>query len=181
MRITTAWAESLSQNLTLRFALLCLSVAFVFSALGNFIFFSQEPLVIDRGCADTPVHFADKKHTLAEIKAFLHIAIPMRFDTQSEVKNDYLSEQEIKNRISEQAKLKKQDIRQSVIIESVDVENGLAFADRIVRVGEVRSALSLQLQYIVNRTPRTRNNPYGLVLAQVEPYKPDSKKNHINK
>lgn len=170
MKYTEAWASIAQQNLNLKritmvFIALSLTLSVLCLRLG-----SKDVVVVERGCYSKVVPLVNTNHTQEEIETFLRQAISFRFDSSVQPDDGFLSSEESKLRDQEQKDLKSKNLGQSIIVRSAkeDSDGFLIEADRVVSVGEVRSAFKFNLKAKVESRARTGSNPYGLVLATVK-------------
>lgn len=172
MRFTEAWSKVLSQNVVLRFVILCLSV----TVIGLLVVLTKvslrDPIVIERACASQTLEPVSTDRTRAEISAFIRESLAQRFDTNSVPLDGFLSQEEMQFREQEQRGLKEKEMKQRILINQVEKISGAEItvdADRILSIGPVRSALPFSLKLTVSSIVRSRGNPYGLKLVQVKP------------
>jgi hypothetical protein len=173
MRFTVAWSEVLSQNVVLRFVILCLSLSVIGLSVLAAKLVLREPLIIERACLSTALEKTSPDHTEDEISNFVKEALPQRFDTDAFPHDGFLSNEESQFREQEQKTMKEKEMRQRILINKVEKISGaevIVNCDRILSVGAVRSALSFPLRLILSSVSRTRGNPYGLRLQQVKPF-----------
>lgn len=169
MKFTTAWAKTAAQNVTLKVATVVLS-AVTISQLSVITGLSlKEPLVIERGCYSKAIQVKPADPTQEEIKSFLSEALPMRFDSNSYMKEGFLAIEETIARDKELATLKSRQMNQRVLISEVkfDGKDIQVSTDRLVSIGKVKSALPLNLKVKVEQTNRTESNPYGLIVSSI--------------
>lgn len=168
MRFPVAWANIISQNLSLRVAIIGLSITttglIFLSAKAMF----REPLIIDRGCLSNVVETAPSERSAHEISAFLKEALSQRFDTKAQ-EQVLISRPEQLARRKEQKSFAQNKISQTIVVSHVDTSSKpiLVKSDRLISVGEIRSAFKFNLNAEVATTTRTKSNPYGLVLTKV--------------
>lgn len=177
MKFTTAWANLSSENQVLKFIILILGGIACFFALTTLKLALREPLVVDRGCVTTAATLSDGKRTNDEIAAFLKDALAQRFNTTAIPHDGFISDEETSNRLKEQQDLKTRNLKQTVVVNAVQI-NGDAIsvdADRLISVGEVRSAFKFPLIVRVSATTRSLSNPYGLVLEETKALKKETK------
>lgn len=171
MRFTTAWADVLKENLNLRVGVLAL--AFTTAALGvtTVRLSLREPLLVERGCQTGALIPSDSSRNDAEIAAFVKSALASRFDTDAADARTFLSDQEFHNRVAEQQELEKKGVRQRILVNSVKVEGESISidSDRIISIGQIRSALPFPIKATVAFEARSETNPYGLLLMNVVP------------
>lgn len=170
MKFTIAWARVASENSVLKAVVLCLTVLCLFFGASSLKLALKDPLVVDRGCYSKAASVADGKRTTAEIESFLKEALAQRFDTQTVVRNDFLSDDEQILRAKEQKDLQSRKLSQRVILNSATVEGGtiIVDADRLISVGDVRSAFKFPLNVKIESVTRSEGNPYGLVVSEVK-------------
>ena len=85
------------------------------------------------------------------------------------MQGDFISLEELGNRSSEQEEMKRRNVRQRVVVSAVLKKDDayVVDADRILAVGNLRSALQFPLAVKIQRASRSFSNPYGLVLLKV--------------
>lgn len=169
MKFTTAWAKTAAQNVTLKIATLVLAAVSVVQLFVIGGLATRDLPVIERGCFSRPLQAKPVDPTKTEIEAFLIEALPMRFDSNGYLKEGFLSIEETVSREKEQTALKQRQIQQRIVVQDVKF-NGkeiLITADRLLSIGKIKSALSLNLKVIVQQSNRTESNPYGLILISV--------------
>jgi len=85
----------------------------------------------------------------------------------------FLSESEEAKRVQEQKSLSEKKITQRILVGSIaiDKEKIKVEADKLLSVGNIRSAFLFPMTVQVQRTDRTEINPYGLILSNVTPIK----------
>lgn len=178
MRFSQAWADVASQNNVLRIAVVGVSfVSFVVLMIAlKFAF--REPLLVERGCFTSVSAIQSQAQTPQEIESFIKEALAQRFNSDALVVGDYFSLEEIKNRENEQTELKRREIKQRLVVNTVKKQGDDYFvdADRILSVGQIRSAFQMPLTVSVAKNSRTSGNPYGLVLVKVSAVKMEEKK-----
>ena len=170
MRFPQAWSEIAKQNNVLRMAIVGVSVSGALALLISLKFAFKDPVIIERGCYSKVVaKAANQDPTKEDYEAFVREALSQRFDSDSNVVSDYIAIEELKNRDTEQDELKRRNIKQRVILNSINKKDDLinADSDRILSVGVLRSAFSFQLTLQIQKQARTAANPYGLVLLKV--------------
>ena len=64
-------------------------------------------------------------------------------------------------------KLKIDPTGKKSITVKVDGKEIVVTADRLLSVGKIKSALSLNVKAVVQQSNRTESNPYGLILSSV--------------
>ena len=172
MRMSSAWAKLVLENNSLKVALLGITVIALSLTMLLFIATTKEPLLIERSCFSKSVQASGAQQTKEEIEAFLHLALSQRFDSdvnETESLDVDLSEL----RIKEQKDLDARQMKQFIHVNSISGERGTyqVDADRIVSVGKLRSALRFPLSLKISSVDRSKSNPYGLLLTDVDQLK----------
>jgi len=170
MRFTTAWAKVAAQNVTLKVSTVLLAIVTITQLTVIATLASKDPIVIERGCFSRSTQAKPAEPTKDEIKAFLIEALAMRFDSSGYVKGGFLSLEETSAREKEQSVLKERQMVQRIIVNDVKVgdnQDVTVMADRLISIQKIKSALSLNMKVILQRTLRTESNPYGLILNTV--------------
>lgn len=171
MKFNLAWAKMAQENSILKTALLVLGATCTFFAICMTQLALKSPLVIERECFSKAAPLGSAKHTNVEIESFVEMALSQRFDTKDPGREVFLSTSERELRAKEQKDLLARKLVQRVVVGSVVVEDaGIKVdADRLITVGEIRSAFKFPLVVKVESVSRTTANPYGLVLSDVKP------------
>ena len=178
MRFTELWAEVLSQNNSLKWATLSLSVLSVALASCLLSLAMKEPLVFERECFSKSVTLVSASPSNAEIEKFIRLAMEKRFNTDALDVPVFLSASELDVRNREIDELSKKGMSQKVLINSVKIEKDkiTVDADRIISVAKIRSALPLPVTVKIKQTDRSNGNPFGLILSDVSLISSEEKK-----
>lgn len=177
MKFTVAWAKVASENSILKIVILCLSVLCVFFGASSLKLALRDPIVVERGCYSKAALVTDGKRSSIEIESFLKEALSQRFDSQALVRNNFLSSEEQFLREKEQKDLQLRKLTQRVLLNSAAVDGGVVVvdADRLISVGDVRSAFKFPLRVKIESVTRTEWNPYGLVVSEVKTIEKEAK------
>ncbi len=171
MKFTHAWAEVSAQNVTLKVILVALSLTTVSLGFVALKLALRAPLLIERGCVtDTLIGQPDSGiHDRTEVEKFVRLALPERFDTGGSISAGFFSLQEEGFRAQEQKDLSSRGMIQRILINRVEVngETVKIDADRLISVGQVRSALPFPIQVTLSHQKRSEANPYGLLIVNV--------------
>jgi hypothetical protein len=167
LRFSTAWAKVAAQNVTLKVATATLAVVVIAEMFMIASLSSRDPLVIERECYSRLVPAKPLEPSQTEMKAFLLVALPMRFDSDGYVKDGFLSIEEMGAKDKEQATLKQRQMNQRIIVSDVKIDGKkiTVTSDRLISIGKIKSALPLNLKISLEQTTRTEANPYGLVVT----------------
>ena len=178
MRFTTAWAQTTSQNIVLRLVLVlvttCLGImSFITAKLAL-----RNPIVIERACFSSVVEPKSSAPTNIEVEAFINEVVQGRFNTETTPNSEMMTLDEVKLRAKEQDELMRRQIKQRIVINSINRSQDTVVidADRLISVGTIRSVLPFPLSVTLSSVKRTQANPYGLVATKIVPVQsPDTK------
>jgi hypothetical protein len=178
VRFTELWAEVLSQNNSLKWATLSLSVLSVALTSCLLSLAMKEPLVFERECLSRAVPLVSASPSNAEIERFVRLAMEKRFNTYALDVPIFLSASELDVRNREVDELTKKGMAQKILVNSVKIEKDKISvdADRILSVAKIRSALPLPVTVKIKQTDRSNGNPFGLVLSDVSMISTEEKK-----
>ncbi len=167
MKFSTAWAEVANQNLILKIALSSVSICALCFAVIAMKLELREPVIIERGCLSRVVKTANPQRSDDEIQEFVKIALEQRFDTDVKPRVNFVSSNEMNLRAQEQKELASRQLKQRIVVNSIQVDGSAVTvdADRLITVGNVRSALALPLKLKIESQQRDDGNPYGLLLS----------------
>jgi hypothetical protein len=170
MKFTTAWAQTQSQNVVLKLALFLITGCAVTFAIVAAKFALREPLLIERSCLTEVVAASDTKRSDAEVQSFIVEAVKQRFNSDTTALASFIDEKEIQFKSQELKELEERNMDQKIIVHKSTVKGNLVEvdADRLIMVGEIRSAFRFPLRIQIASTTRTIDNPYGLKLVKVE-------------
>lgn len=169
MKFTTAWSKTAANNVTLKVATVTLAfivcVQLIIITINTF----KSPLIIERSCYSKQAQLKNAQTTKDEISAFLSEALPMRFDTNGNLKQGYIALDESVLREKELAILKSKQMSQKILVNDVKFqENDIyVLSDRIISIGKIKSVLPLNLKVTVQQITRNESNIYGLILSSV--------------
>lgn len=178
MKFNVAWSETLTQNVVLRITILCLSATVVALLVALVKLSLKEPVLIERACFTSALEKASGERTAAEIGSFLKEALSRRFDTDVAGEALVLSAEEAGYREQEQKDLKEKGIHQRLIfngVQKIDGTQATVDCDRLISVGQVRSAFAFPLSVTIGSVTRSGLNPYGLRLIRVKPLESEKK------
>jgi hypothetical protein len=133
--------------------------------------FDKQPIVIERSTRGLEViRPTEFKPSEIELKRGIEIMLKARFDTTTLNPELFLSPRQLALRVSEQRELKNRNIEQNVVIRKIQLSKNEAFIDfdRLLAVGEIRSALKTKIKVAFEEVSENELNPYGLRLAFAE-------------
>ncbi len=169
MKFIDAWDSIAKENKTLKILLFCMCGVSIFLAISTFKASVKDPLVIERGCYSKVSNAQNPQTTEGEVKVFIQEALEARFSSFVK-KTQLLSLSQKELREKEQKELLSRNMKQALMVEDVQVSKDkiVAQASRLISVGEIRSAFPLQLILKVESTDRSYDNPYGLILTEIQ-------------
>ena len=170
MKYTEAWASIVSQNLNLKLVTCILGVLSIVLGMVTLKLAFKDAIIIDRGCYSKVMTPTKDEHSKTEVASFLKEALAQRFDSTVQPVDGLLSQNEFALRIMEQKEFEGRGLKQRLVINKVmeDSEGFKVEADRIVSVGEVRSAFKFPLLVKLESKSRSYSNPYGLLIVSVK-------------
>jgi len=144
MKFTTTWADLASQNISLKIAVIFLSLTSMSFGVSVIKLATKDPLIIDRACVTKTVVPGTTARSQQEIEAFIKEALPQRFDMDTNHETFLLSEEEKSNRTQEEKDLKSREMKQRVVLNTIKVDGATVQVDtdRLLSIGQVRSVVS---------------------------------------
>jgi len=130
------------------------------------------PLVMERTSRGleilNPTEFARSQNDQIQV---VRLMMKARFNTETNAPEIYLNAKQMLLRATEQADLKARGMSQSLIVREVKFEKDAIFVnlDRVISVGELRSALKAKVRIAFETVTPNELNPYGLLLSLTEP------------
>lgn len=140
---------------------------------------SQVPLMIQSSTRGLElIQPVDFERSDADVQSAAELMLKARFNTDSISANLFLSDKQLQLRESEQKELKNRNMVQAILIRKIEISKDQAFidVDRVIAVGEIRSAIKTKLKIAFEETEPNELNPYGLVLSFVEAQNTEVKK-----
>lgn len=144
-----------------------------------FYLYNRDPILIQSKVTGLeivkPVNFVPSEQ---DTKYAVKLMLEARFNSMSLNSDLYLSEKQTELRKTEQNELKNKNMSQTIIVREIKISRDEAIAeiDRVISVGELRSAFKAKLKLFFEMTEPNELNPYGLVLSLVELDKTEVKK-----
>jgi len=168
MKFVSVWARTVAENVTLKVAASLLAVVAVFQLIAIIMLSGRGTIVVERSCFSKTIRSASQKHTNEEIQSFLTEALPLRFSTNENGKLYLSPEQAVAKTREEEVMKAKQITQKFVFIEAtISDKEIIATGDRIISLGNSKSALPLKVKVTIAATARSEANPYGLILTEV--------------
>lgn len=170
MRFLSVWDGVINENTTLKVSVFALTISLI-TVAAALAFSSKKPaLVIERSCFSKAVKAQETALNKTEIETFLKMAVEKRFNTDAFEIDQFLSLKQRELRRAEQDDLKNRNMKQTIFVNQVKIDEDKIQldCDRLISVGEIRSAFSFKLVAKIETTNRSETNPYGLVLVEIE-------------
>lgn len=172
MKIQKAWGNLASENSKLLWIILTCGVCGVLVLCICWTMAARHVVVIERTCATRILDQAATAVPDGERDAFITEALKQRFDSEFQATTTFLSTEELLMKERDERELKARGMKSRVIVNSVKRLSDGKFevdADRVVSVGEIRSALRFPLILEIGVYSRSAENPYGLILVKSQP------------
>ena len=159
-----------NQNAIFKITTAVLSVLLVVSVSVIFALSTRKPIVIEVGQESRLAIVNEMPISEEEIKNFIYKILPERFDTDLIIERSYFEDTELFARAKEQTLLKERNINQRMLINKIEISNGVIVvnSDRLISVANIKSVLPLKLRINIQRINRSASNPYGLIITRVE-------------
>lgn len=167
MKYTEAWANVVAQNLNLKVVSIILGVLSIVLGMITLRLTFKDSIIIERGCFSKTVSPVKDEHSKEEIQSFLKESLSQRFDSEVQPVDGLLSPDELRLRIAEQKEFDSRKMTQKILVNNVmETPEGFKVdADRLISVGDVRSAFRFPLIVKLESKPRSYSNPYGLLVT----------------
>jgi hypothetical protein len=177
MKIISQWDSLESQNRHFKYIVIFLLVLCLLLTIAITAKIREPPLVVERSCTTQIIKAARTQPTADEIKTFTELAIHQRFDSKSQ-DTSFLTSTQRSYRSAEQDDLSKQKMRQSVLVNHIDLlkDSISVEADRVIAIGNIRSGFRFNLKITLVPSQRSERNPYGLLLETSELIRDEVKK-----
>lgn len=169
-KYTEAWSSVVSQNFNLKLVAITLGTLSIILAMIVLKMSFKDSIIIERGCYSRSLQPMNEEHSKQEIENFLREALSQRFDSLVKATDGLLSPDELRIRDQEQKEFTSRNMKQHLILNSVtETNDGFKVdADRMISVGEVRSAFKFSLMVKLESKSRSLTNPYGLLLTSTK-------------
>jgi hypothetical protein len=144
-----------------------------------FNLYDKPPVIVERSSHGLEiVRQTEFALTEPDTKSAIALMLKARFDTEAVSPEIFLNQKQLVLRASEQKELKSRNLHQSVVVRAVTIKKDEAIVDvdRILSVGDVRSALKTKLKVTFEEAQPNELNPYGLLLSLADPIEPKQEK-----
>jgi hypothetical protein len=181
MKFSSAVDALSRENKNLRMLALLQALGTVLLVITVLLFHEKAAIQVERSSRGLEIVSAmPLKRTKEDVIHAIGLMLKARLDTEAVSPDVFLSARQMELRNEEQRELKSRGLDQTILPRSVEVGDGQATAevDRVVRVGEIRSALKTKVMLAFEEVEPNELNPYGLKLASLTPMDsvPDAKK-----
>ncbi len=172
MRFSSAVDSLTKENQFLRNTVKILILAVLILGLTVLFLHDRAPTVVERTSRGLEiVRMTKLTRTEADIDLALRLMVKARFDSSALNSEVFLSKRQMELREAEQQEMKARGLVQSVVVKKTQVSQSEATVDfdRVIAVGNIRSALKTTVKVAFEETEPSELNPYGLKLTLASP------------
>ncbi len=174
MKLSTAFDGIEKENRYLRTTtkMLIMVTTFLLGIVYNL--YDKMPIMVERSSHGLeivrPTEFARSE---VDLKTATALMMKARFATDTMAPELFLNQKQLLLRDTEQKDLKSRGMSQSIIVKNVTIEKDMALVDldRLISVGDVRSALKAKVKVRFEEVSPNELNPYGILLSLSDPIK----------
>lgn len=176
MRLSSGIDQLQSENNFLKRLITLLFIAVPLSLLALAMVIARPPMIVERTTHGLEIvkgmEFSPSED---DIKIAIALMIKARFGTDAVAPEIFLNRTQLALRDAEQKDLKSRNLFQSVIVRGIVLTKDQAVVelDRVISVGEIRSALKAKVKVSFEETTPNELNPYGLLLSLADPVDPN--------
>ena len=137
-----------------------------------FAVFDRQPILIERSSRGLEIVRAAKVlRNKEDINTAIKLMLRARFETDAISPELFLNSKQMVLREAEQKDIKSRGMNQSVIVRQIQLNDQEAIVDldRVIAVGDVRSALKAKIRIAFEEESPNELNPYGLTLSLADP------------
>lgn len=160
--------DSLSkENGFLRTMAKILILANMLLSLAVLFLHDKEPAVVERSSRGLEiVRMTPLKRTEQDVEQALKLMLNSRFDSVAAAPDVFISKRQMELREAEQREMRSRGLTQNTVFKKATVAKDAATIDfdRVLAIGEIRSALKTVIKVTFEETEPTELNPYGLKL-----------------
>lgn len=138
----------------------------------DFMLYDRAPIIVETGLRGRAIlKAADQQRSATDIEQAVSLMMKARFDSNTQAPELFVSSKELLLRQHEQMEMKSRGMQQTVVTRSVHIDKNEATVDidRLISIGELRSALKAKLKITFEDQSPNELNPYGLLLSAAEP------------
>lgn len=172
MKFSSSVDSLTKENLFLRSAVKTLGFTILFMAMAVLFLHDRAPVVVERSNRGLEiVSMTPLMRSEEDLQRAVRLMLMARFDSGAVSPGVFLSARQLELRLAEQKDMKSRSLHQSVVFRAAKItkDEALIEFDRVLSVGEVRSALKTVIKIAFEETDPNELNPYGLKLALAEP------------
>ncbi len=172
MKLSTAFDGLAKENYFLKITVKLLLVVTAGAVTLSYALYDKTPLIVERSSRGLEIVTATQfSRSQPELKAAIAIMLRARFDTLAISPELFLNPKQMVLRDTEQKDMKARGMAQSVVVRAVDLNKGQALVDldRVISLGEIRSALKARVMVSFEEVTPNELNPYGLLLSLANP------------
>jgi len=172
MRLANVFDGMTKENQFLRSLTKILCAAVGLLAVCVVTLFDRPPIIVERSSHGfeivRPTVFM---RNLDDLKIAVTLMVKERFSTDAISPELFLNQQQLLLRDTEQKDMKARGLSQGVIVRNVELgqDSAIVDFDRVISIGEVRSALKARVKVAFEEVTPNELNPYGLLLSRAEP------------
>lgn len=172
MRFSSAVDSLTKENQFLRGlakGLLLLSIALLGLV---FVLYDKNPIMVERSSRGLEiVKPTALVRSESEIRMAIGLMLKARFNSDAPSPEIFLSDTQLTLRENEQRELKARSMSQNVIVREISISKDQATVDmdRVIALGDVRSALKVKVRIAFQEIAPNELNPFGLELSIAEP------------
>jgi hypothetical protein len=137
-----------------------------------FNLYDRNPVVVERTAHGLEiVRSTDFMRTQSDLKQAIALMIKARFSSEALAPEIFLNPKQLLLRDTEQKDMKARGLSQAIIVRNVAIDRDQAIVDldRVISIGEVRSALKAKVKVSFEEVSPNELNPYGLLLSLADP------------
>jgi hypothetical protein len=172
MKLSTAFDSMSKENQFLKLLAKAQLVTTVFLLGLIYNFSDRVPVMVERSSHGLEVlRVTPFERSQADLKLAVGLMIRARFDSNAISPELFLNPKQILLRDTEQRDMKARGMTQAVVAREIKFEKDQITVDldRVIAVGEVRSALKARLKVSFEEVSPNELNPYGLLLSFADP------------
>lgn len=172
MKFSSAVDSLSKENQFLRMAVKVLGFAVLFLAMAVLFLHEKNPVLVERSSRGLEIVQATKlARSEADTQQAIRLMLASRFDSGAINPEVFITKRQMELREAEQSEMKSRGLYQGVVFRNAKVtkEEAVVEFDRVLSIGEIRSALKTVVKIAFEETEPTELNPYGLKLALAAP------------
>lgn len=172
MKLANVFDGMARENQFLRTITKMLIIVTAFLASCVFVLYDKAPVMVERSSHGLEIiRPTEFMRTEAELKQAIAIMVKERFSTDAVAPELFLNGKQQLLRDTEQKDMKARGLSQGIIVRNIAIDKDQAVVDldRVISVGEVRSALKAKVKVTFEEVSPNELNPYGLLLSLADP------------